>query len=41
MIIAASVEFQTGTQEPLEAATFTNATASPVIVFIAVSEFHS
>jgi subtilisin family serine protease len=39
-ILAASGEFQTGTQDPLEATSFTNTTASPVIVFIAVSEFH-
>jgi subtilisin family serine protease len=39
-IVAASAEFQTGTQDPIEATAFTNATGSPVIVFIAVSEFH-
>jgi subtilisin family serine protease len=38
-ILAASGEFQTGTQDPLEATVFTNTTASPVGVFIAVSEF--
>ena len=40
VILAASVEVQTGTQVPLEATTFTNTTASPSMVFIAVSEFH-
>ena len=30
VILAASAEFQTGTQDPLEATTFTNTTASPV-----------
>jgi hypothetical protein len=39
-IVATSTEFQTGTQDPLEAAGFTNSTGSPVTVFIAVSEFH-
>jgi subtilisin family serine protease len=39
-ILAASGEFQTGTQDPLEATDFTNTTTSPVTVFIAVSEFH-
>lgn len=39
-IFAASVQFQTGTQDPLEATSFTNTTESPVVVFIAVSEFH-
>ena len=39
VIVAASTEFQTGTQDPLEAASFTNTTGSPVTVFIAVSEF--
>ena len=39
-IFAASTEFQTGTQDPLEATSFTNTTGSPVTVFIAVSEFH-
>jgi hypothetical protein len=40
VILDASVQFQTGTQDPLEAAVFTNTTGSPVIVFIAVAEFH-
>jgi len=39
-IVAASADFQTGTQDPLEAAVFTNTTGSPVIVFITVAEFH-
>jgi subtilisin family serine protease len=39
-LLAASVELQTGTQDPLEATSFTNTTGSSVIVFIAVSEFH-
>ena len=40
VILDASVQVQTGTQDPLEAAVFTNTTGSPIIVFIAVSEFH-
>jgi len=40
VILAASADFQTGTQDPLEAAVFTNTTGSPVIVFITVAEFH-
>ena len=39
VVVASSTEFQTGTQDPLEAASFTNSTGSPVTVFIAVSEF--
>ena len=39
VVVAASTDFQTGTQDPLEAASFTNSTGSSVTVFIAVSEF--
>ena len=38
-IFAQSIEEQTGTQDPLEATGFTNTTTSPVVVFIAVSEW--
>ena len=38
-VLAGSFGFQTGTQDPIEATGFTNTTASPVTVFIAVSEF--
>jgi len=38
-ILAGSIEFQDGTQDPIEATGFTNTTTSPITVFIAVSEF--
>jgi len=38
-LLAASVDEQTGTQDPIELASWTNNTGSTVTVFIAVSEF--